>query len=112
MTAIDPPEDCASGSLPGANPPGAFLTASPQAGQALGLGDPGHGLVPSSAGVRVAGLAPPMCGRCFVAMRTSAYTVQTVNRLRPGQTVGTVSPSGPGALGKCWKCPECGHSRH
>jgi len=50
------------------------------------------------------------CPRCQVPMKPGVFTRQTVNRLRPSQTVGTLYACGPGVLATCLKCPRCGHS--
>ena len=51
-----------------------------------------------------------LCLRCRVPMKRGLFIRQTVNRLRPSQTVGTLYPCGPGVLAICLKCPKCGHS--
>ena len=76
------------GSSPGAKAPGSFLTAGPQAGQPTGLGVPGRGLMPSAAGVRVAGPAP-----------TQQITFNT-----PPQRPGLAGCTGVARVGICIRC--------
>jgi hypothetical protein len=50
------------------------------------------------------------CPRCPGKLVQGVYLAQTFNKLRPGQSVGTLYPCGPGVMKPCLKCPECGFS--
>lgn len=50
------------------------------------------------------------CPRCPAHLEPGVYLAPTVNKLRPGQSVGTLYPRGPGVMRQCLKCPECGFS--
>ena len=51
-----------------------------------------------------------LCPKCQVQMTHGLAMGQTVNKGRPGQTLYTQYPCGPGFLKSCLKCHQCGYS--
>jgi len=58
-------------------------------------------------------MTDPLCPKCRVRLAPGIVMLQTWTWLPdfPGDTHPvTLSPGGPGRIGRCLKCPESGHS--